>query len=444
MGIGYSDLDIYKLAHELAIEVHKMTLQELPKFEIYEEGQQVRRSSKSVVMNIVEGFHRRRYKNEFIQFLIYSVASCNETIEHLNILFSTNSLRDEKIYKELREKYVELSKKITKFIQAVENKHLKPKSIVRVLLFLLLSSTIYHPPSSNPAFLDYGWGVRPEGMGGAFTSVADDVNTIFYNPAGLANLSSKEVNLMYTKPWVGLDGIDISFMHGAFSYPLDKYGNFGIGITQYDVNGIYLENTATICYGYDLARLLKFDRKILAGINLKYLGWSVKWDEEIKRQDDPVVKAGNSKSSFGVDFGLYSEPVGGLKIGLLGRNLNSPDVGLYYENKVPQEYRFGLGYNFGDLGRFEDFTTAFDISHRGQEYSEESKLQYFFGIESWLNFHTFGFRVGYNKTDVTTGLSYCPRIKQGTIRLKIDYALLISSVYTESMGSHKISFGIEF
>jgi four helix bundle protein len=59
---SYKDLDIYKLSHRLAIEIHKMTLNKLPKFEMYEEGAQIRRSSKSIVCNIVEGFGRRRYK----------------------------------------------------------------------------------------------------------------------------------------------------------------------------------------------------------------------------------------------------------------------------------------------------------------------------------------------------------------------------------------------
>jgi four helix bundle protein len=48
---SYRDLDIYKLASKLAIEVHEMSLH-LPKFEMYEEGSQIRKSSKSVKSNI--------------------------------------------------------------------------------------------------------------------------------------------------------------------------------------------------------------------------------------------------------------------------------------------------------------------------------------------------------------------------------------------------------
>ena len=61
MSQSYRDLDICKKAHKLAIQIHRMSLK-LPKFEMYEEGRQIRKSSKSVKDNIVEGFGRRRYK----------------------------------------------------------------------------------------------------------------------------------------------------------------------------------------------------------------------------------------------------------------------------------------------------------------------------------------------------------------------------------------------
>lgn len=51
---SYKDLDVYKLAYQLAIEVHKMTMT-LPKYEMYVQGSQVRRSSKSIKDNIAEG-----------------------------------------------------------------------------------------------------------------------------------------------------------------------------------------------------------------------------------------------------------------------------------------------------------------------------------------------------------------------------------------------------
>ena len=56
---SYRDLEIYQIANALAIEVHAIFLK-LPMYELYEQGSQIRRSSKSINDNIAEGFGRRR------------------------------------------------------------------------------------------------------------------------------------------------------------------------------------------------------------------------------------------------------------------------------------------------------------------------------------------------------------------------------------------------
>ena len=117
---SYRELDIYNESKKLAIEVHRVTLI-LPKFELYEEGSQIRRSSKSVTAMIVEGYGRKRYKADFIKYLIYAQAECDETIVHLDFLFETKSLKDKNKYDDLRDRYDLLSKRINKFIQWVED-----------------------------------------------------------------------------------------------------------------------------------------------------------------------------------------------------------------------------------------------------------------------------------------------------------------------------------
>lgn len=116
---SYRDLDIYKESKKLAIEVHKISLK-FPRLELYEEGSQVRRSSKSVTSNIVEGYGRRRYKADYIKYLIYAQSECDETIVHLDFLFETESLKDESTYLRLKTEYDTLSKRINKFTQWVE------------------------------------------------------------------------------------------------------------------------------------------------------------------------------------------------------------------------------------------------------------------------------------------------------------------------------------
>lgn len=121
--MNYKDLEIWQKARQMVIDIHQMTIHKLPQFELYEEGSQIRRSIKSVKSNIVEGYGRRRYKQEFIRFLTYALASCDETIDHLETLYETESLKDEALYQELRKCLQTLGKKINLFIQAVEKEH---------------------------------------------------------------------------------------------------------------------------------------------------------------------------------------------------------------------------------------------------------------------------------------------------------------------------------
>ena len=118
---SYRDLEIYKESKRLAIEIHKMSLT-LPKFELFEEGSQIRRSSKAITSAIVEGYGRRRYKADFIKYLIYAQAECDETIIHLDFLYETESLKDSIKYGILKSEYESVSKKINKFIQWVGEK----------------------------------------------------------------------------------------------------------------------------------------------------------------------------------------------------------------------------------------------------------------------------------------------------------------------------------
>src|SRR5436190_9978617 len=122
--MNYRNLEVWQLARELVMSIHKMTLTSLPKFELFEEGSQIRRSIKSVKSCIVEGYGRRRYKQEFVRFLTYALASCDETADHLDTLISTNSLIDRLVIDSLEAKLQVLGPKLNNFVQAVERDHL--------------------------------------------------------------------------------------------------------------------------------------------------------------------------------------------------------------------------------------------------------------------------------------------------------------------------------
>lgn len=125
---SYKDLKIYQLSHKLAVEVHKMTLDYLPKFEMYEQGSQIRKSSKSIPATIVEGFGRKQYQQEYIKFLTYAIASVDETKEHLELLFETGSLQKEDLFQSLLIQYEELGKKLYRFRETIANSKLQATS----------------------------------------------------------------------------------------------------------------------------------------------------------------------------------------------------------------------------------------------------------------------------------------------------------------------------
>ena len=119
--MSYKKFEIWQLANELVILIHEMTLTKLPKFEMFEEGAQIRKSIKNVKATMVEGYGRKRYKAEFIKFLVYSLGSNDETIDHLENLYNTKSLQDEELFNKIHAKLETLGKKINLFIKGLDN-----------------------------------------------------------------------------------------------------------------------------------------------------------------------------------------------------------------------------------------------------------------------------------------------------------------------------------
>lgn len=116
--MSYRSLDIYKISFELFIKTHKASLL-LPKHELYEIGSQLRRSSDSVITNIVEGYGRSIYKKEYERFLTFSHASCDETINHLEkiiVLYPKHKPE----FEILRDEYNLLGGKINNYLKWVK------------------------------------------------------------------------------------------------------------------------------------------------------------------------------------------------------------------------------------------------------------------------------------------------------------------------------------
>ena len=120
--MSYRDLEIWNIANKIVLDTHEMTMTDLPDFEKYETGSQIRRSSKSVKSNIVEGYGRRLYQKDYVHFLIMAQGSLDETMDHLETLYSTKSLKDVKKYQVLKEELDKLGRKLNLFISAIRKR----------------------------------------------------------------------------------------------------------------------------------------------------------------------------------------------------------------------------------------------------------------------------------------------------------------------------------
>jgi four helix bundle protein len=98
----------------------------LPKYEMYEQGSQVRRSTKSIKDNIVEGYGRKRYKQEFIRYLVFAHASSDEAISQLTMIDEIHF--ESKGLTELISEYEILGRRIYKFMEYVEQNWNEPET----------------------------------------------------------------------------------------------------------------------------------------------------------------------------------------------------------------------------------------------------------------------------------------------------------------------------
>ena len=89
------DLEVYQKLFKLALEIHKLTII-FPKFELYELGSQLRRSSNSAPANLAEGFSNK-HTNIYRESISRAQGEIRETKHHLNIAFNKEYITKEKL-----------------------------------------------------------------------------------------------------------------------------------------------------------------------------------------------------------------------------------------------------------------------------------------------------------------------------------------------------------
>ena len=108
----FQDLEVYSLAHQLAMIIFHIT-KKFPKEETYSLTDQIRRSSRSVAVNIAEGWGRRRYENLFKRHLSDAIGSLEETKSWLCFSLDCSYCPREQ-HEALLKRYEELGAKLWK------------------------------------------------------------------------------------------------------------------------------------------------------------------------------------------------------------------------------------------------------------------------------------------------------------------------------------------
>jgi hypothetical protein len=261
-------------------------------------------------------------------------------------------------------------------------------------------------------------------MGGAFCTIADDSNAIYYNPAGLVQVFQPEVSGMGAAM---LNGKSI-LSNLAYVQPFSDQLIWGLSTVQsFDAEGTK-NHEAT--YEISFAAPLAVDKTISVGFNLKYY-----------KVTSPDVAEVNG-NGLGVDMAfLYHIPLvfrygKQINLGLMAEDL---DTTLHEQNdsKLPTRIRGGLSYEFTD-----DLVAAFEMdSYNDPSYTTTKHTVPHIGIEGWFFENRVGLRTGYTGYQTesgvfTAGISYRSRL------WGIDYAYM---GHPENLGSsHRISANWRF
>lgn len=262
----------------------------------------------------------------------------------------------------------------------------------RLGLFLWIGVSLFAFPLL--AFDEFPVGARPAAMGEAFTAVADDVHSLYYNPAGLASLYRPEATAYYARPYPGLSDQSITaqtFVGAAMPIPRNgRWGGLGIGYQEFRVDSLFKERTVTLAYG----RSFLSDRLAL-GMGVKQLnrlfGETSDTQNAFSGEDpgnrtfaeDPVFQSGHGKSALGVDLGSLYAVLPRVRVGLSLENVNRPDLGLTQKDPLPMVTRLGAVYDktYSKLG--------VEVSHR-TFLSDQSDTRLHLGGERQWGFKRYG------------------------------------------------------
>jgi hypothetical protein len=315
---------------------------------------------------------------------------------------------------------------------------------------LILVCFLLH--TANAAFLDLGWNAKTVALGGASAALHADPSAANYNPAGVFGIRRTKASFMYALPYAGLDMLaggdstSLGINRGSVFYPGLRFGTLGLSMNIFSVEGIYSENSYILHYSISGEKIKGFFKsfsdkdsmggfsfrqsragsplniKTFWGMNMKLLNHS--YTPDIYTAGDPVFASASSKSAISMDLGMLMLINSSFRAGLSLNDLNSPDTGIYNEDKVPMAFRIGAGYEYNRLSLLADFSSRSGISniHLGLQYALEPMY----------------LRAGFNLDELSGGFGL------HLSSFLLDYSLAWPLAVSGSFGSHRLELGIYF
>ena len=274
--------------------------------------------------------------------------------------------------------------------------------------------------TSGADFLKIDSGARSEGMGGAFTAVADDVNALTWNPAGIASLQYPEIGYLRM-----LYFSDIAYNFGGAAFPMvmgeDTFG-LGAGVvntgTSFDSTLGLAPAVSTGDNAFFLTTALRLKSVFAIGFTGKY----------IMRQI-----ANYNASAIGGDAGILITPGDRFRLGLGIFNVGSQVKFISEGDPLPMTGRLGLAFKILDVPH-NSILLSVDNSYQfgAQAYQASA------GAEYWLD-KTLALRAGYAgdayQQHWTAGIGINAQLFQ------LDYAYAPAGTLGDT---HRLSFILRF
>ena len=304
--------------------------------------------------------------------------------------------------------------------------------LCKIILFLFLFPNLVwagEVGSSGLSFLRIGIGARPAGMGEAFVGVSGDISSIYYNPAGLADLKNSEITFMHNQFFQ-----DISLEH--FSLALKwKKNTLGFLFTLSQVSNLELrEGPTSEPLGYfdahDLAIGISLARKERENLSL---------GATLKLLYERIYSS--STTGYSIDGGFLFQINQNWNFGFAISDLGQ-QMGYEEENfSLPTQYKLGVSYSKnikeinGNLMSTLDFVKMDDNLkvRTGVEYNYKEICALRLGYQ--FNYR-IGYKFGYNERGISLGFGVNYKI------YSLDYAFV---PYSSDLGnSHRFSLNLKF